>query len=233
MSKDIVHTYIADYDGDCVSIRGIWSDEANLEAEEIMNKKTTALNISGNNSRVVSKEVCQSYFMMTKNGKDASKVSDSDFKKYLEISFKEITRSFLIQLFADTVDSSKSNNTKKRKSRHNTYDKVIIPANYFYEGQPKIETTIGRFIVNKYVLEGSGIIKETKYFNEVINKSKLGDLDSMVGTLLLEDKINRQQFNDYINRRDNLGYWCNGFLAHTISIKMLRPLDEVKKLKEE
>ena len=29
----------ADYDGDTLSVRGIWTDEANLEAEKIMNKK--------------------------------------------------------------------------------------------------------------------------------------------------------------------------------------------------
>ena len=49
----------------------------------------------------------------------------------------------------------------------------------------------------------------------------------------MEDTINRQQFNSYLDHRDTLGYWLNGMLAHTISERMLKPLPQIEKRKAE
>jgi hypothetical protein len=49
----------------------------------------------------------------------------------------------------------------------------------------------------------------------------------------MEDVITRSQFNAYVDRRDNLGYWVNGMLAHSISSKMLKPMKEIEKRKQE
>ena len=223
-----------DYDGDTVFVRGLWTDEANKEAEDIMNRKMTALNITGTNSRVVSREIYNSYYALTKAGKEIGKViPESLVNRYLELTPDGFTRSYISKMFADNVDNSVATNIKKRKALHNTWDKITIPQGYFYPNQPKIETTIGRFLFNKYVLEGSGIIEATKLHLEVLNKGTIGDLDNKIGNLYMEDIINRTQFNDYINRRDNLGYWLNGMLSHTISLKMSKPLREIEAFKKE
>ena len=49
----------------------------------------------------------------------------------------------------------------------------------------------------------------------------------------MENTITRAQFNTYTNYRDTIGYWLNGMLAHTISERMLKPLDEIEKKKAE
>lgn len=224
----------ADYDGDQVSVRGIWSDEANLEAEQIMNSKMSALNIDGSNSKSVSKEVCNSLYELTKLGPNPVTLKEYDQKRYLELGPNEITRSLLVRMFADTVDnSSGKNQSGKRKAYHNTWDRMTVPANYFYQGQPKIETTVGRFIANKFMLQGSGCIGMIKFVDGILHKGGIEGIDSSVGDLLLQGHIERSQFNSYIDHRDTLGYWLNGFLAHTISEKMLRPLDSVEKKKAE
>lgn len=225
----------ADYDGDQVSVRGIWSDEANLEAEQIMNIKMTALNITGVNSKGVAKEVYNAYYELTKNGNTTGKfISASDQQKYLAMSPNSITLSFLTDIFADYVDNSNgTNNVGKRKSKHNTWDIMTVPANYFFEGQQETRLTIGRFIMNKFVLESSGIIGHTGIINDVMAQSGISNLDNKVGQLYMEDFINRQNFNSYLDHRDTLGYWLNGMLAHTISENMLQPLAAVKKKKEE
>ena len=223
----------ADYDGDQVSVRGIWSDEANDEAEEIMNRKMSALNITGTNAKVVAKEVFNSMYELTNRGPDPVDISPEDTQKYLKLTPTSITRTVLVDMFADTVDASKGNINGKRKSRHRTWDRFTVPANHFYPGQPAIHTTIGRFIANKYVLEGPGLIGIMKYRNEVWGKSYLGNLDNEVGNLLATDKCDREMFNRYLDRRDNLGYWLNGMLAHTISEKMLAPLPEIEQRKAE
>lgn len=134
-------------------------------------------------------------------------------------------------MFADTVDnSSGSNHAGKRQSHHNTWDRITIPAGYFYPGQEEIDTTIGRFVANKFILEGAGIIGLTKFKNMIWNKKALSALDDDIGTYLMSE-ISRHSFNDYTDRRDNLAYWINGMLAHTISERMLKPLPEIEKEK--
>lgn len=224
----------ADYDGDQVSVRGIWSDEANLEAEEIMNKKLYALTISGSNAKVVAREVFNSFYELTKIGNGQKTLSAAYQEKYLNMSPGEITRSFLADIFADTVNNSAGrNNVGKHKSLHNTWDRMTVPANYFYDGHDKIDTTVGRFFANKFVLEGSGTIAQIGYVNDVLNKGSLSDLDNAIGNLYMENNINKNNFNSYLDHRDTMGYWLNGMLAHTISQRMLKPLPEIEKKKAE
>lgn len=224
----------ADYDGDQVSVRGIWSDEANMEADMIMKIKMTALNITGTNSKSVSKEVYNSFYELTKAGENPKVVIESDQTRYLAMKPSDITRTFLTDIFADTVDnSSGKNNAGKRKSHYNTWDTMTVPANYFFEGHSQIRTTVGRFILNKFVLEGSDTIAANGIVNVVLNKSSIGAVDNHIGQLYMENFIDRPKFNSYLDHRDTLGYWLNGMLAHSISEKMLRPLDLVEKRKAE
>lgn len=234
MSNSHLEGMGADYDGDQVSVRGIWTDEANLEAEEIMNNKLYALTISGSNAKVVSREVFNSFYELTKIGNAQKTLSPAYQEKYLNMSPGEITRSFLADIFADTVNNSAGkNNVGKRKSLHNTWDRMTVPANYFYNGHDKIDTTVGRFFANKFVLEGSGTIAQIGYVNDVLNKGSLSDLDNAIGNLYMENNINKNNFNSYLDHRDTMGYWLNGMLAHTISQRMLKPLPEIEKKKAE
>lgn len=55
-----------DYDGDQVSIRGVFSQEAKIEAEKIMKSKANILNVYGQNMRKTTNEGVQTLYMMTK-----------------------------------------------------------------------------------------------------------------------------------------------------------------------
>ncbi len=55
-----------DYDGDQVSIRGVFSQEAQAESEEIMHGKANVLNIYGGAARTSTNEAIQTVFMMTR-----------------------------------------------------------------------------------------------------------------------------------------------------------------------
>lgn len=225
----------ADYDGDQCSVRGVYSDEANMECEEIMNRKMSALNITGTNAKGVSKELFNSLYELTKIGDGGKPLIQSDVNTYLGLKPDDITLIMLTDMFADLANMSEDvkDRSVKRRCKHKTWDTMTIPKNYFYDGQPSIDTTIGRFIVNKFILEGSGLISIVKYNNNILNKKTIGNLDNLIGQLYMEDKIDRKIFNTYIDRRDNLGYWVNGMLAHTISQKMLRPIDAIEKKKAE
>jgi len=57
----------ADFDGDQVSIRGVWTQEANAEAEAILTSKKQYLDINGKNMRSISCEAVQALFEMTRD----------------------------------------------------------------------------------------------------------------------------------------------------------------------
>lgn len=54
------------YDGDQVSARPIFSQEANKEAEEIINSKKILLSITGSNMRSTENEAIQCLYNLTK-----------------------------------------------------------------------------------------------------------------------------------------------------------------------
>lgn len=224
----------ADYDGDQVSERGIWSDEANAEAATLMDRKMTALDIRGNNVKSVAKELYNSMYELTKVVEGSGKkVSASIAELVLGMEPDDVTRSFLAKYFADTVNAKEGNVGGKRKSLLKTWDTLDVPANHFFEGQPAKTMTIGRYILNKFVLQPVGVLDELGIVNDTLNKKNIGKLDNAVGALYQADKITRKQFNAYTDRRDTLGYWLNGMLAHTISERMMKPLPEIEKLKAE
>lgn len=199
-----------------------------------MNTKMSALNITGTNAKVVAKEVFNSMYELTKIGKEApKKCNQADTDRYLGMAPNSITKTFLVEIFANTTNVSKENNAKIYKAHHNTWDTIKVPKGYFFKDQPEFETTIGRFIFNKFILQGAGIIEATGFFDAIVDKKLLGKIDELVGHLYMEDTINRQQFNSYLDHRDTLGYWLNGMLAHTISERMLKPLPQIEKRKAE
>lgn len=221
-----------DYDGDQVTIRGIWSEEANEDIRRIMNSKISLLDITGQNVKTVKQEVLDSMYELTKIGFAESKVvSPEDTKEYLETPISEYTRTFILKNITDTA-SGPSKNIKK-KSKYNVWDIITIPTNYFYNDQPSTKLTLGRFILNKFILEGSGIIAQTKIVDKIIDKKGFGNLNSLVGNLYLDDKINRKQIDDFIDRRDTLGYWLIAPLSATITESFMKTNPLVEKRKKE
>lgn len=55
-----------DYDGDQVTIKSVFSQEANAECEKIMNSNSNVLNICGNNVRKTTNEGIQTIYMLTR-----------------------------------------------------------------------------------------------------------------------------------------------------------------------
>lgn len=56
----------ADYDGDQISIRGVFTQEAQAESESIMYSKANVLSITGGTARTSTNEAIQTVYMMTK-----------------------------------------------------------------------------------------------------------------------------------------------------------------------
>ena len=219
-------------DGDMCTIKGIWTEEANIEAEELMAKKTAHLTIRGENSRVIGNEVLTAFYLLTKNSSDKDgTVNDLLTEEYLSIDPNGYTRDKITKMIADSCNME-TGKVNVRKSLHNTTDKFNIPKDFFYPGSKEYRTTIGRFLFNHYILNGAGIIEQMGFVDSVVDKNTLGALDTKVAKLYLEDIITRDQFVKYIDRRDNLGYWLIGMIGKFVTTTIAKPHKEVIKLKE-
>ena len=54
-----------DYDGDQVTVKGVWSNEANVELGEQLNSKKQYIGLDGKNVRVGSNEAIQCLYSLT------------------------------------------------------------------------------------------------------------------------------------------------------------------------
>ena len=66
MSNIYLKTLGADYDGDQISVRTVFSQEANLECERLMKAPTNFVSCSGTNVRTTSNEAIQTLYTLTK-----------------------------------------------------------------------------------------------------------------------------------------------------------------------
>ena len=66
MSNVYLQALDGDYDGDQVTVKSVFSQEANLEAEEKMKAISNILSVNGNNTRKTSNEAVQTIYMMTR-----------------------------------------------------------------------------------------------------------------------------------------------------------------------
>jgi len=58
----------ADFDGDTVSLRSVYSQEANLECEKLINSPKYLLDVTGKTTRVLRNEGIQTLYTLTREG---------------------------------------------------------------------------------------------------------------------------------------------------------------------
>lgn len=77
----IIYNIIAkDYDGDTVSVKGVWSEESNIELDKYLKSKGNFIDIGARNIRYSSSEAIQSIY-------DLTKVLENDKKKLVDPIF--------------------------------------------------------------------------------------------------------------------------------------------------
>ena len=61
-----------DYDGDQMTLKILWTQEANAEAERLMKQKTNILNVNGSSMRPIEHEAIHTLYILTKDPKKAA-----------------------------------------------------------------------------------------------------------------------------------------------------------------
>ena len=101
-----------------------------------------------------------------------------------------------------------------------------------YFNKEDVETTVGSFIFNKFIIEPR-FSQYIDYVNFEITDDGLGKLESQLSQLLLVDTITTDDFADYLNRIQWLGMEFHEPLAASFTMRGLKPLDSVVKRREQ
>ena len=151
-------------------------------------------------------------------------------EKILSTPIEEVNKLFFETLFSSHYDK------ETRTATNAPFDmtsRVILTQQEYPYVQGKIETSLGRIAMNRYILEKTGIIQLLGYYNEPLTKKGVGRLDTMVVELFVADKIDADTYASYIDSRDRLGFWCTAFTSSALSSSLLLPIPEVEKRKRE
>lgn len=150
--------------------------------------------------------------------------------KLLSIPVKDITKSFVEDMFASYYDKE----TKQSKqSNFVPTEEITLTHQEYPFVKDKVDTTTGMLLFNRYVLERTNIIQHLGYWNTPLDSDGLNDVTVEINNLAIADKITIQQVGDYVDSRDRLGFWCAAFLSTSISPALIRPMENVEKRKKE
>lgn len=151
-------------------------------------------------------------------------------ERLLSIDIKDIDLAFIQEMFAAYYDKTEQ---RMKEANFNANDHVLLTPNEYKYIKDKEDTTLGRILFNRYVLERTGLIEQIGYYNNPITKKSLGALDRLISNLLMIDKIESDTYAAYIDSRDRLGFWCSSFMASHVTNNILEPIPEVEKRKDE
>ena len=158
------------------------------------------------------------------------RISEEDKKYLLSLTPEDITYELGMELFADHVKKV-DGKVVEVKSRFEPTDYFNLKAGEYFN-KTDIETTVGSFIFNKFILEPK-FSKHVDYVNYEITDGGLGKFESELSQLLLNDVITTDDFTDYLDRIQWLGMQFHEPLAASFTMRGLKPLKSVIKRRDE
>lgn len=229
-SNSVLPGLDGDYDGDQITARITFTQEANEELERYINSPAYYLNASGDNIRTTSSEVVQTYYSMTKDptNKDR-KLSALEVDRFLSMKPEDMTFSNLCSLFADEYDKS----TKQfKKSKYNPTDIIHLKANQ-YINKEECDTTLGRLIVNKIICECTGLSDIIGYMNYPMDNKRYKIMENKTTKALKEGKMTPDQMERYIEYRDWFGLQFHAIVTSSTTPNTIKLPKEVENYKKE
>ena len=225
-----------DYDGDQTTVKIIFTQEANNECEAIMNRKSNFINSSGNNVRTIGKEAAQTFYALTKDKHpDMKTLTDEEKDHFLHLKPEELTFSMFIDTFGTVTDTSKrgEKNNGISKPKYTVADKLtILPTDKFMSIEKPTETTLGRVIFNKMLIESLGFDKYIPYQNIVMTSGNFKAFESAVTNLLKNDFITVSTMRSYVETRDWIGLQGHSVITTSFTEKVSKIPPKTKALRK-
>lgn len=162
----------------------------------------------------------------------AKRLSKEEKAELLSITQEELTISMISRLFGKTA---KKENGKMVifPPKFDTKSPFTLEAGE-YTNNEAVETTVGSFLFNKIMIEGmlDGVV-ENGYYNEVINKSGMKKLFSIISENLMMQKIPVEPtLIKWLKQYEFYGMKASTIFSPSYSEGLLRQNASVKKEKE-
>ena len=110
----------------------------------------------------------------------------------LSLQSSDITASYIYNLFGEF----------NGVARCNPYDILEVPPNTYGRGNKKNKnrfiTTVGIFIMNKWLFESSGLFDLFRYINENFTSDTLDKINQELSFALMEDRIDVEDMKEYL-----------------------------------
>lgn len=221
-------------DGDQITAKIVWSQEANQEVENYIYSKQNFIDISGENIRTISKEAFQTFYVLTKNpGKGSRALKPSEIEYFTKLPVKEITFPWLMQTFGNLADTTQNPRETKFKSYSYNYDYTFtLTPSMSPLVKSDTETTLGRYIFNRVMVERLGFQTFIPYVNEVLVAGKMKKIDGMVSNALKDDIIDTKKMIEYIDVRDWFGLTMHSVVTTSFTPNTVKVPKEVKALRK-
>jgi hypothetical protein len=158
------------------------------------------------------------------------RINEEEKRYIMSLRPEDITYELGMSLFADHVRKV-DGKIVEEKSRFEPTDYFQLKAGE-YINRTDIETTVGTFIFNKFIIEPL-FTEHVDYVNWELTDGGLGKLEGILSELLLEDKIDTTMFGDYLDRVQWLGMQFHEPLAASFTMRGLKPLESVVKRRDE
>lgn len=222
---------------DQTTVKVVFTQEANEECENVIMRKSSFINASGSNIRKIGKEALQTFYVLTKDPYGEKRtLSDEDKEYFLSLKPEDITFTLLTDWFGDLANiEDKPRSSERTLSKFRPTDEMTLSNKEYHlvKSDTPINTTLGRFIFNKILVEKLGFETIFDYQNKVFLAGVYGKFDAAVATALKDDKISVYQMIRYIDTRDWLGLQLHGIITTSFTPGVLKVPASVKKLKKE
>lgn len=172
-----------------MSVKILYSIEANQEAAQALDDIKHYVSIQGNLVRVIGNESYLTFYNMTRRDDNkAKRLSNDEKKELLSLSQEKLSISLMTKLFSK--HSSKQKGVfKVDPPKFNVRDTFKLEAGE-YINEKEVETTVGSFLFNKIMIEGMlEPIIPNGYYNEVINKNGFSSLIDKISEGLMMERI--------------------------------------------
>ena len=149
-------------------------------------------------------------------------ISEKDKEYFLSLQSKDITIDLLTELFGDSYDRK---TRQQKKARFKTTDKVKLKVGECMS-KSDIETTVGRIIYNKAIIQPA-FGDKFGFINETISSKGLDALEEVLSQALLDDKISVEEMYVYLDKTQWLGANLTHVLAPSFTMNTLKPIKEI------
>ena len=222
-----------DYDGDQTTEKILFTQEANEEIERVMYSKKNYIDSKGKIIRDSGKETTQTFYVLTKDPfGEYRKLTDEEKKYFISLKKEDMTYTNFVEWFSKTTNTT--NKKEVQPAKFHVCDTLTLT----HEEYPlvpkgeKIETTVGRLVYNKMMIESLGFESFMSYDNSIMDKGGFKKFESKVAEALQNDVINTHQMMNYINTRDWFGLQFHTTITSSFTPNTAKIPSSVAKLKE-